>query len=95
MPTSDINELYVQVRRRLIETGEWDHIRALMGGKLNESGWIDEVHHKSKESARSKEPLSFQVLLEEATLQAQGSVPLAVKKEISTLIRQHLEKHFD
>ncbi len=24
MPTSDINELYVQVRRRLIETGEWD-----------------------------------------------------------------------
>jgi len=92
----DFNSLYGQIRKRLIESGEWDYIRSIMQAKLNEAGWVDETHHKSKESARKMDPLSFQLLLEETTPgPAKASIPLSVKKEISNLIRQHLEKHLE
>ncbi|KIM43344.1 hypothetical protein M413DRAFT_444172 [Hebeloma cylindrosporum] len=93
MPDSDA--LYGQIRRRLIETGEWDQIRAVMSAKLNESGWSDDVHHRSKELARNMDPLSFARLLGEISPKAQTSIPLAVKRELSTLIRQHVEKQFE
>jgi len=95
MPAADVNALYFQLRRRMIESGDWDHIRTMMQGKLNEAGWVDQTHHKSKESARKTETPSFQSLLEETTPGAKASIPLSVKKEISHLIRQHLEKHFE
>jgi len=95
MPAVDINALYGQIRRRLIESGDWDYIRSVMQGKLNEVGWVDETHHKSKESARKMDHLSFQLLLEETTPGAKASIPLSVKKEISILIRQHLDKQFE
>ncbi|KAJ3514252.1 hypothetical protein NLJ89_g2476 [Agrocybe chaxingu] len=95
MPAADVNSLYIQVRRRLIESGEWDHIRSVMSTKLNESGWTDEVHHKAKEAGRNMEPLSFHKLLADTSPRATNSIPLAVKREISALIRQHLEKQFE
>ncbi|KAF8152342.1 hypothetical protein B0H34DRAFT_724782 [Crassisporium funariophilum] len=94
MPASDVNTLYAQVRRRLIESGEWDQIRTAMCAKLNESGWADDIHHRSKESARNMDPLSFHTLLAEVSQRAQ-TIPLAVKREISGLIRQHIEKQFE
>lgn len=104
-----------------------------MFAKLNESGWCDEVRHKSKghysplmksrelwlnervgaEMARNMDPLSFTKLLAEITPRAASSmsyfvptvlythisgaasIPLAVKREVSTVIRQHLEKQFE
>jgi len=96
MPHAEnIDALYAQVRRRLVETGEWEQIRAAMSAKLNESGWTDDVHHKSKEMARNMEPLSFSTLHAEFAPRAETSVPLAVKREISSLVRQHLEKQFE
>jgi len=95
MPSADTNALHGQIRRRLIETGEWDQIRAVMSAKLNESGWSDDVHHRSKELARNMVPLSFMRLLEEISPKAQTSIPLAVKREVSSLIRQHVEKQFE
>ncbi|KIM37449.1 hypothetical protein M413DRAFT_30908 [Hebeloma cylindrosporum] len=95
MPTADLNALYAQIRKRLIENGEWDQIRALMSAKLNESGWSDDIHHRSKELARNMDPLSFAKLLGEISPKAQTSIPLAVKREASSLIRQHIEKQFE
>ncbi|KDR72784.1 hypothetical protein GALMADRAFT_101107 [Galerina marginata CBS 339.88] len=94
MPHVDVNALYVQVRRRLVESGEWEQIRAVMNAKLNESGWCDEVHHKSKELARNMDPLSFKALHAEFA-RADTAIPLAVKREISGLIKQQLEKQFE
>ncbi|KAF5319740.1 hypothetical protein D9619_008876 [Psilocybe cf. subviscida] len=97
MGSADVNALYLQIRKRLIESGEWEQIRAIMSTKLNESGWTDDVHHRSKEIARNMEPLSFVDLLAETAPRAQSmsSVPLAVKREVSTVIRQHIEKQFE
>jgi len=95
MPHADVNALYVEVRRRLVESGEWEQIRAAMNARLNESGWTDDVHHKSKELARNMEPLSFKALLGESAHRAENSIPLSVKREISSLIRQHIEKQFE
>jgi len=95
MPALDVHTLYVQVRRRMIETGEWDQIRAVLSTKLNESGWSDEAHHRSKESAITMEPLLFSTLFSEVSPHIQASMPLAVKRELSNLIRQHVEKQFE
>lgn len=93
MPPNDGNTLYSQLRRRLIESGDWEQIRIMLNSKLNESGWTDDIRHRSKERARNMDPLSFQTLLEEIRTHAQTSIPLAVKREATTLIRQNLEKH--
>ncbi|PPQ90495.1 hypothetical protein CVT25_014778 [Psilocybe cyanescens] len=95
MPPADISALYAQVRRRLIESGEWDQLRAVMHAKLNETGWCDDVHHRSKEAAKNIEPLSFRSLHAKVAPQAETSIPLAVKRELSSLIRQHIEKQFE
>jgi len=95
MPHSDVNALYSQIRRRLIESGEWDNLRAIMSAKLNESGWCDDVHHKSKEAARNMDPISFKSLHSEFSPRAENSIPLSVKRELSNLIRQHIEKQFE
>jgi len=95
MPAQDLNAHYVEVRRRLIESGEWDQIRTVMTAKLNESGWIDDIRHKAKEDARNMESLSFQALLSGTNKPRLESIPLAVKREISSLIRQHVEKQFE
>ncbi|PPQ71172.1 hypothetical protein CVT26_011033 [Gymnopilus dilepis] len=96
MPHAEsIDALFTQVRRRLVESGEWEQIRAALSAKLNESGWTDDIHHKSKEVARNMEPLSFSKLHADFAPRAETSVPLAVKREISNMIRQHLEKQFE
>ncbi|KAF8808947.1 hypothetical protein BYT27DRAFT_7188484 [Phlegmacium glaucopus] len=95
MPAADVNILYAQVRRRMIESGEWDQIRAVLSAKLNESGWSDEAHHRSKEAARTMEPLLFSTLFSEISPRIQTSMPLAVKREVSNLIRQHVERQFE
>ncbi|KAF9528711.1 transcription factor e(y)2-domain-containing protein [Crepidotus variabilis] len=95
MPAQDINALYAEIRKRMIETGEWNQIRAVLAAKLSETGWTDDLKHKSKESARHMDPLSFQALLDEASPRAYTSLPLAVKREITSLIRQILERQFE
>ncbi|KAG2018663.1 hypothetical protein CC2G_008075 [Coprinopsis cinerea AmutBmut pab1-1] len=93
-PPPDIQTLYAEIRKRLIESGEWDQIRTTMYARLNESGWIDEVRDQGKEKAREMDPLSFEKLFEEVRPSAQNSIPLSVKREIGALIRQHVQKHF-
>ncbi|RXW20058.1 hypothetical protein EST38_g5804 [Candolleomyces aberdarensis] len=93
MPSQDPQALYAQLRRRLIETGEWDQIRGVLAARLNESGWIDDIKNRSKERAREMDSPSFQALYDEIRPHAHNSIPLAVKKEMNTVIRQHLDKN--
>ncbi|KAF8193778.1 hypothetical protein BJ912DRAFT_960455 [Pholiota molesta] len=97
MAPSEVNALYLQIRKRLIETGNGSsEIRAIMAAKLNESGWCDDMHHKSKGiSGRFRVVMYRPVLTLVLTLTISASVPLAVKREVSSVIRQHLEKQFE
>jgi enhancer of yellow 2 transcription factor len=93
--SAESDALYGQVQRRLVQNGDWDRIQALLSYKLNESGWTDDLRHRSKERARVMEPLSFHALLAELTLHTPTSIPLAVKREVLSVIQQHLEKQFE
>ncbi|KAF9458081.1 hypothetical protein BDZ94DRAFT_1174335 [Collybia nuda] len=97
MPTTpaDVDILYYQLQRRLVESGEWDRIKFTLGSKLTEIGWSDDVRHRSKEHARGMDPLSFRVLLKEFTAHTQTSLPLAVKREVMALIRHYVDQQFE
>ncbi|RDB22398.1 Transcription and mRNA export factor SUS1 [Hypsizygus marmoreus] len=91
---ADVDAFYTQLQRRLLESGEWYRIQSILSSKLNESGWSDDIRHRTKERARVMEPLSFQSLFDEFAPHAQTSLPLAVRREVMSLIRQYLEKQF-
>ncbi|KAH7886640.1 transcription factor e(y)2-domain-containing protein [Phlebopus sp. FC_14] len=91
----EIESLYSQVHRRMVESGEWDRILRLLAAKLSEHGWSDELCHRAKERARAMDPLSFRAVLEEISPHAQVTVPLAVKREITNLIRQYVREQFE
>ncbi|THH04085.1 hypothetical protein EW145_g5784 [Phellinidium pouzarii] len=84
---------YGQIHRRMVDSGEWDTVFSALVARLNESGWIDELKHSAKAQARGG--VQFRDLL--AVLQDQGmsSVPLAVKQEISNMIRNFVDKQFE
>ncbi|KAJ7280370.1 transcription factor e(y)2-domain-containing protein [Mycena rebaudengoi] len=92
---AELDVLQAQLQQRLLESGEWDRIKFILASKLNESGWTDEMRNRSKERARTMEPLSFVTLLEEMAPHAQTSLPLAVRREVIALIRGYLEKQFE
>ncbi|GLB42991.1 putative transcription factor e(y)2 [Lyophyllum shimeji] len=91
---AEVDALHAQIHRRLVNSGEWDRILSNLASKLNESGWSDDLLHRSKERARVMEPLSFQALFDEFAPNAQGSLPLAIKREIMAQIREYVEKQF-
>lgn len=93
--TSEAEMLYVEVHRRMVESGEWDRILHQLSSKLSESGWTDDLLHRAKENSRSMEPLSLQAILQELLSHAQTSVPLSVKREIATLIKQFVKEQFE
>ncbi|KAF8228699.1 hypothetical protein L208DRAFT_1290330 [Tricholoma matsutake] len=93
--SAEVEALYPQVLRRLVESGEWDRIKSTLSSKLNETGWSDDMKNRTKERARNMNPLSFQTLFDESSPHAQTSIPLAVKREVMALIRQYLDKQFE
>ncbi|KZP10757.1 hypothetical protein FIBSPDRAFT_200003 [Athelia psychrophila] len=96
MPAKTASEgLHAQIQRRMVESGEWDRIQLLLSSKLSETGWTDDLSHRSKEQARGMEHLSFSDLLQEFTPQAQNSIPPAVRKEFMGVIRQYIEKQLE
>ncbi|KAJ7074488.1 transcription factor e(y)2-domain-containing protein [Mycena amicta] len=92
---AELDAFQAQVHQRLLESGEWDRIRLMLATKLNDSGWTDDLHHRSKESARNMSPLSFTKLFDEAMPNALSHVPPAVRREIIALIKGFLDKQFE
>ncbi|KDQ52555.1 hypothetical protein JAAARDRAFT_61862 [Jaapia argillacea MUCL 33604] len=92
---NDADAYFAQIQRRMMETGEWDRFLTLLTVKLNEAGWLDDLRHHAKESARVMEPLSFHTLLDELRPHAQASIPAAVRQEILGIMRQYVGKQFE
>ncbi|KAJ7334718.1 transcription factor e(y)2-domain-containing protein [Mycena olivaceomarginata] len=92
---ADLDALQAQLTQRLLESGEWDRIKFVLASKLNDSGWTDDMRNRSKERARTMEPLSFTALLEEMIPPATTSLPLAVRREMLALIRGYIDKQFE
>lgn len=42
-----------QLLHRLVNSGEWDRIRAVLSSRLNESGWTDQLRHRAKGTSTS------------------------------------------
>ncbi|OBZ73405.1 37S ribosomal protein S10, mitochondrial [Grifola frondosa] len=80
--------LYAQAQRRMVESGEWDRISFLLNQQLNESGWLDNFRHKSKEIARNSESVTVETLIAELHPFAEAAVSEPVKKDILTVIRR-------
>jgi len=89
----DVSTLYPQVHKRLVDSGEWDKILLILTRKLNEAGWIDDIRHQSKESA--KVDPTFEALFAQIRPDAETSVPLTVKKEVEVMIREFLETQLE
>ncbi|KAM6499343.1 hypothetical protein JOM56_004851 [Amanita muscaria] len=94
-PAADLDALYAQLRRRMIETGELDRIMFVLSSRLNEAGWIDELKDHSKENARNMESLVFQPLFDDTLAHAHKSITSQTEKEIKSVIRQYLELQFE
>ncbi|KAJ7645831.1 transcription factor e(y)2-domain-containing protein [Mycena rosella] len=92
---AELDALQAQLQQRLLASGEWDRIKFILAAKLNDSGWMDDIRNRSKERARSMEPLSFAALLEEMAPHAQTSMPLAIRREVVALLRGYLDKQFE
>ncbi|KAI0347388.1 hypothetical protein BDW22DRAFT_1351820 [Trametopsis cervina] len=90
--------LYAQIHRRMVESGEWDRISTMLAKRLNEAGWVDDLHHRTKESARSAErgdSATARQLMADVRSHAEGAVSPAVRQEIVALVRQYLESQID
>ncbi|KAK2459827.1 hypothetical protein APHAL10511_008148 [Amanita phalloides] len=92
---ADTDALYAELRRRMIETGEWDRIASTLSSKLNEQGWLDNLMDYAKERARGMPDLTFQSLYDDVLVFAHKSLPVQIEKETKTLLRHHLEQQFE
>ncbi|EIW52857.1 uncharacterized protein TRAVEDRAFT_24245 [Trametes versicolor FP-101664 SS1] len=103
MPSSVLKDgrnaqLYAQVRRRMIENGDWDRISSRLARELNESGWIDRFRDLSKETARRADTtggISVEALMTELGPQAQDEVPSAVRQDVIGVLRKLLERQIE
>ncbi|CAL1702443.1 unnamed protein product [Somion occarium] len=101
MPSRDTNgsvvsdEMYAQIQRRLLESGEWDRIYRMLELKLNESGWMDELHDHAKELARQMYPISVRKMTDSVSSKASSEVPENVKAEVTAKIRQYLDSQLE
>ncbi|GBE85749.1 hypothetical protein BKA93DRAFT_826494 [Sparassis latifolia] len=87
--------LYVQLHRRMVESGEWDRLSAVLMRELNEYGWLDDMRHRSKEMARGMERPTVEQLMAGLRAHAEASVPAGVRQQVVGMLRQYMEKQVD
>ncbi|RSH88227.1 SAGA histone acetylase and TREX-2 complexes component [Apiotrichum porosum] len=62
------------IRKRLLETGDWDRISRLLRQQLEESGFDDELKDLAKETARKQGAPSLAKLVADVTPAANATV---------------------
>ncbi|KAJ3807203.1 MAG: hypothetical protein NXY57DRAFT_961686 [Lentinula lateritia] len=92
---SDVDGFYRKIRLRLVESGEWERMKATISPKLNESGWLDDIKHKGVEQAGEMDQLSFQTLFEALSKAGHVGLPLPARRELQAMIRDYLERQFE
>ncbi|KAL1408446.1 SAGA histone acetylase and TREX-2 complexes component [Vanrija albida] len=84
------------IRKRLLETGDWERISRLLRTQLEESGFDDDVKDLAKEKARKAGAPSLGKLVAEVAPAAKGmvsdSVREAVVREIEAVLEREVEK---
>lgn len=91
--SSEVVTLQDSLIKRLIQSGEWDRISALLKEKLSESGWTDETYHQTREHARQQPRLHFRSLMEEVVPKVEANVPSSVKEEVLAMIKTFVEEN--
>ncbi|KAH6903952.1 hypothetical protein BKA70DRAFT_1299002 [Coprinopsis sp. MPI-PUGE-AT-0042] len=89
----DMQALCTELRHRLVETGEWHHMRTVLQARLGEHGWLDSTANTCKEQAKAMETPSVKALYDEARPNAKNTLPPPIRKEMNALIRTLLQKH--
>ncbi|KAL9709031.1 SAGA histone acetylase and TREX-2 complexes component [Leucoagaricus gongylophorus] len=77
---------YTQLRRSLVESGEWDQLQSVMRAQLNDVGWVDDVKNMTKEMR-----CDFDSLLEQVSRHAHSSLPAVLRKDMVAMIRGQLD----
>ncbi|KIY44723.1 hypothetical protein FISHEDRAFT_77344 [Fistulina hepatica ATCC 64428] len=94
--STDVETLYVELLKRLIETGEWDRIRARLTIKLNEAGILDQMKCRGGEKASVCDiPLSFRNVYDDLRSFAEATIPLSIEREIVASIQKFLESQVE
>lgn len=91
---SELDGLFQQLQRRMVESGEWDRILLQLRYQLRDSGWMDSTRAQMLEHAYGTERASFRELLEETRTRVHD-VPEAVKQQILSSIRSFLDKQVE
>ncbi|KAG8981782.1 SAGA histone acetylase and TREX-2 complexes component [Tulasnella sp. JGI-2019a] len=89
----ELETLQQNLVKRLIITGEWNRLSAILKDRLDESGWMDDVSNKAKEYALQQDPLHFKTLVQELTPNAEATVPADIKEEITSLLRTWIDEN--
>ncbi|KAI0275518.1 hypothetical protein BGY98DRAFT_52289 [Russula aff. rugulosa BPL654] len=101
MPTatpSELDSLFQQLQRRMVESGEWDRILLQLRYQLRDSGWLDSTRAQMLEHAYGTERASFRELLKKrgrAHMKCLKDVPEAVKQQILSSLRSFLDKQVE
>jgi len=84
-----MDEIYHQLQRRLVESGDWDRITLALKYKLNDECWLDNMRALSKERAR--QDMSIRDILRHVA-DNHGPVPENIRTEFHNIIKQHLAR---
>ncbi|CED83947.1 enhance of yellow 2 like protein [Phaffia rhodozyma] len=91
----DQDDIAQAIKKRMIESGEWNRILRTLKIRLEDSGWEDKVRADAREQARSMETLNLEALLQSITPTASSSVPKDVKSDVENMIRQFLDENVE
>ncbi|KAF9019686.1 hypothetical protein BDZ89DRAFT_1164540 [Hymenopellis radicata] len=94
---ADENEiLFQKILRRIVQTGEWERLKATLVAALEESGWSGEMQQSSRAYAQSQaEDVPIHVLSEEMSGKAHKLLPPDIRARINTILRECIQRHYD
>ncbi|KAH9995227.1 hypothetical protein BJV77DRAFT_942948 [Russula vinacea] len=89
---SELDGLFHQLQRRMVESGEWDRILLQLRYQLRDSGWMDSTQARTRTYSKSVLwPQNLPTLL----IDNVQDVPEAVKQQILSSIRSFLDKQIE
>ncbi|KAK0490747.1 hypothetical protein IW261DRAFT_1555924 [Armillaria novae-zelandiae] len=94
-PAADVDVYLKQILQRMIETGEWQRLKAMFTAQLDESGWTDQLRSSGRKLADEMKPLSIHDMLTDLNMNAHKSLPADARRSIQDAVRAYLNKQFE
>ncbi|KIY70673.1 hypothetical protein CYLTODRAFT_419494 [Cylindrobasidium torrendii FP15055 ss-10] len=98
MQAVDENEaVFQRLRKRLIQTGEWERLKATLVAVLDKSGWSGEVQQNCREKASEALPqriplADIQIFME---TQSHRLLKPEIRGEITAILRESIQKMYE